>query len=241
MNILIIEDDFVLAHTIKKAFLKRKSDRHIHIILSYQEFLDSYHLIENYDIILTDLALPEGKECGLHIVRSIRAQNTYMPVIILSSYSELDILHRAFSLGASDYLIKPLRLRELEIRIENWHENIFRTRFLSQQREPLIYHGLMYNIADGSFSHMGRHLLLSRQNRHILTYLLREKETLIPTYRLKEYLWWDREGEEKRNLRIAIMRLRTALTESGIDEWIQTIRGEGYYFSAIPRYSQCYR
>ena len=78
--------------------------------------------MEAYDIIITDLRLGpyETELLGYKIIQIIRERNSEMPVIVISSHAEINVLRGAFDLGASDYIINAMRLKELELRVMNW-------------------------------------------------------------------------------------------------------------------------
>jgi len=67
-----------------------------------------------YDMLLLDLSLPDFS--GLEVIKQINNQST-IPIIVLSSYSDTDIKIQAFRFGVDDYLCKPFVLEELEVRI----------------------------------------------------------------------------------------------------------------------------
>lgn len=68
----------------------------------------------------------------------IRERDTRIPIIVLSGKGDIDVLRRAFALGASDYIIKPIRPKELELRIMNWLKQ--------SQSIPLSCHPTIYEI-----------------------------------------------------------------------------------------------
>ncbi len=68
----------------------------------------------------------------------IRERDPRIPIIVLSGQGDIDILRRAFSLGASDYIIKPIRPKELELRIMNWLKQ--------SQSLPLTAHPAIHEI-----------------------------------------------------------------------------------------------
>ena len=49
----------------------------------------------------------------------IRERDIQIPIIVLSGRGEIEVLRRTFALGATDYIIKPIRPKELELRIMN--------------------------------------------------------------------------------------------------------------------------
>lgn len=75
------------------------------------EYLKSYH----YDLVILDLQLPDGT--GNSLLRRMRETGHTMPVLILTAHSELESKVENFQAGADDYVVKPVAIAELAIRI----------------------------------------------------------------------------------------------------------------------------
>ncbi len=75
---------------------------------------------ENPDLILLDIAMPEPDGIGVlcWVRKQIKSMDT--PVIVLSANSETETMSRAQELGSIDYLIKPVKLTEVEAIIKKW-------------------------------------------------------------------------------------------------------------------------
>ena len=74
----------------------------------------SYIKNEHFDILLLDINLPDFT--GYEVLKSIK-NHTSIPVIITSAYNDTKSKLMAFKYGASDYMVKPIDLEELEARI----------------------------------------------------------------------------------------------------------------------------
>src|SRR5690554_7478870 len=70
-----------------------------------------------YDLILLDLMLPDGK--GIDFLKRLRASGDSTPVIILTALDQLSDRIAGLNAGADDYLIKPFDLAELSARIRS--------------------------------------------------------------------------------------------------------------------------
>jgi two-component system response regulator HydG len=69
-----------------------------------------------YDLVLTDVRMAEVD--GIEALRRIKAYNPYLPVLIMTAYSSVDVAVQALKAGALDYLHKPLDFEELRRGIE---------------------------------------------------------------------------------------------------------------------------
>lgn len=68
------------------------------------------------DIILTDVRMPYLN--GIDLVRTLRAENNSAQIIFFSGYDDSAYIRSALRLGASDYLLKPIKPNELNERLE---------------------------------------------------------------------------------------------------------------------------
>lgn len=92
MNILIIEDEILLAEKIKETFTKKVLSNRIKMIHSYESFLRELSIIESYDIVLVDIILSDScPKTGIDIIKIIRDKNISIPIVIISS---MDDFHR---------------------------------------------------------------------------------------------------------------------------------------------------
>lgn len=230
MNILIVEDDRYLSDKIYETFSKSAPINQVKVLHSYEEFLSHANNFEVYDMVLLDIMLSKDtNKTGLQILEHIRKTNTHIPIIIMSSMSDYTHLEKAFSLWAHDYVIKPFRIRELQIRVQRWFHNYVFAGHYNYERQ-LDYAGVSYFPSKNDFQIDGQSLQLSRANKYLLSLFLIHREKLLTHMFLIEKIWWYSEVMSEKNLRIKILRLKKQLAPYGLDEYISTIRGEGYIF-----------
>ncbi|HBB27493.1 TPA: hypothetical protein DCZ36_03295 [Candidatus Gracilibacteria bacterium] len=231
MNILIIEDNVFLAKRIARVFEAKIIVNRVKIRHSFLEFLEELPIISSYDMVLVDLKLSEDtlELCGYKIIRAIRKKQINIPIVVMSGFSDIDRLRLAFEYGASDYIIKPIRLLELEIRVFNWFKNYYLSNIPSSGSVH-SYKNLKYNLDKNEFYLDETLIPLTRNNKYILSLFFSHPEKLLQESFLCEKIWGDICFSTERNLRVNILRLKQALLPFGIDTWIQNIRGEGYIF-----------
>ncbi|HQB84004.1 MAG TPA: response regulator, partial [Candidatus Rifleibacterium sp.] len=130
MKILVVDDNASLARAIK-SFLNQEG--HVADVAGSvkegQKLLD----LSNYDLVLTDLKLPDGD--GLEIIRKAResAGSRLPEVILMTAFGSVESAVTAMRLGASDYLTKPVSMEEFSFRIQKIAER----RRLDEQNELL--------------------------------------------------------------------------------------------------------
>lgn len=228
MNILIIEDDLLLSRKLKEVFHKKVILNRIKLLHSYEDFVRELPVIDSYDIIITDILLWENSEkTGIDIVNTIRKKEINIPVVVISCFGEITWLEKAFETWASDYIIKPFRLQELEIRILKWFKMYFCSLRFGED-SSIDYKGLVYNIRNNKFSYHDTILELTKRSKYILSIFLSRPEIVIGEDFFVKKLWWDILHIIERNFRVNILRLKKELHIYGLDTWIHNVRWEGY-------------
>jgi two-component system nitrogen regulation response regulator GlnG len=110
-RILVIDDDRSVRHLIAKAF--EDTDVQVVPAATAEEGLQLLGEAQS-DVVLLDILLPESS--GLELFERIRTIDPKLPVIFITSLSSSDTAIKAMTLGAFDYLLKPLdlaRIRDL--------------------------------------------------------------------------------------------------------------------------------
>ena len=113
-SILIVEDDLTFA-TMLKTWLSRKGFQ----VYTSSGISSAYKELDNNDIdlILSDLRLPDGD--GTALLEWRKESNNDIPVIIMTSYADIQSAVNAMKGGASDYVSKPVQPDELLRKIED--------------------------------------------------------------------------------------------------------------------------
>lgn len=112
MRVLLVEDDRmigeVLAQTLKDAKYA------VDWVRDGQTALNTLES-QVYGVVLLDLGLP--KKDGLEVLRSIRAKDNPVPVLVITARDTLDDRIRSLDGGADDYVLKPFEMTELLARM----------------------------------------------------------------------------------------------------------------------------
>jgi len=190
--------------------------------------LNKYYIIDIYDVVLVDILLWNSKKNWIDIIHKIRSKNKKIPIVIISWLNDIKWLRLAFNAWANDYICKPFRIIELEIRILKWF-NKYLLLYSSNNKKILKYNWLEYCFYNNSFIMYNNKLKLSKTNKYILLLFISQNEKLLTEIYLIEKIWWDSNIVD-RNLRVTISRLKKWLWVYWIDNWIQNIRWEWYIF-----------
>ena len=112
MRILLIEDDALLADGLARAM---RHSGYVVDIADNGQLADNLLAGNTYELAILDLGLP-GLDGG-EVLRRLRARQQKTPVLVLSARLAVEERVRVLDLGADDYVVKPVRLDELEARV----------------------------------------------------------------------------------------------------------------------------
>ena len=112
MRVLLVEDDAMIGEAIQGAL--KDASYAADWVKNGQTALTTLGC-QHYDLVLLDLGLP-GKD-GLEVLRSIRAKDNPVPLLIITARDGLDDRLRGLDGGADDYVLKPFEMAELLARM----------------------------------------------------------------------------------------------------------------------------
>ncbi|MDD2237927.1 MAG: sigma-54 dependent transcriptional regulator [Kiritimatiellae bacterium] len=112
ISVLIVEDDPDGGLSVKEAI--EESGCRVTLTNCANDGLIAFRR-EPYDVVLTDLALPDMD--GVEVLRRIRKLSPETPVIIMTAYGSIDSSVQALKAGAYDYITKPLELDDLQAKV----------------------------------------------------------------------------------------------------------------------------
>lgn len=113
MKILVADDEPIMLKTIA---LKLKKDGHE--VIATDNGREAIELIESEkpELVITDIMMPFAS--GLEIAGKVKQSASPVPVIILSSMGQENVVLEAFNLGADDFITKPFSPNELSVRVK---------------------------------------------------------------------------------------------------------------------------
>jgi DNA-binding response OmpR family regulator len=220
LQVLIIEDNHALAANIFD-YLEACG----HIPDAAPDGTSGLNLAINnhYDAIILDWMLPRMD--GMSVLRKLREEHICeTPIIMLTAKDQLEGKLLGFENGADDYLVKPVALPELEIRLRVM---VSRAQARKVAGRVLRVRDLSYDLDSLEVSRGSRLLALSGTLRNVLELLMRESPRTVSRDRLERLIW----GEDVPDadlLRSYMHLLRRAIDQSGEDKLVHTITGTGY-------------
>jgi two-component system phosphate regulon response regulator PhoB len=178
------------------------------------------------DVILLDWMLPDGS--GPAITRKLRmeARTREVPIIMLTARAGDDDKVDGLASGADDYITKPFSPRELEARIQA----VLRRRAPQLTAEAVEIEGLSLNPATRSVEGDGKTLKMGPTEFELLHFFMTHTDRVYGRAQILDQVWGDHVFIEERTVDVHIRRLRDALSPSGHEDLVQTVRGAGYRF-----------
>jgi len=107
-NIMVI-DDVLDAGILIKKILERKG----HDVAVFTEEEDAVEYVKNQDVDLAILDIKLKKMSGVELLEEIRKVDKKVKVIMLTGYPTIETVKESLKLGASEYLLKPIDMKEL--------------------------------------------------------------------------------------------------------------------------------
>jgi len=185
------------------------------------EYLKSFH----YDLVILDLQLPDGT--GNSLLKRMRETGHTMPVLVLTAHSELESKVVNFQAGADDYVVKPVAIAELAIRVQ-----ALLRRGPALQENVLKARDLEINRLTRQVKRDGRRIELSPKEYSLLEYLFLHPGRVLSRSMIVEKIW-DQSFEGLTNIvDVYIGHLRRKVYEGHSHKLIRTVRGLGYMLDA---------
>ena len=223
MKILIVEDDFEIQDSIMQYLT---SDGFIcEQAYNLQESIEKISLF-NYDAILIDINLPDGK--GTELIKELKMRKKTSGIIVITARDAIEDRVKALEFGADDYLVKPFNLAELNARIKSL---IRRIRF---QGDNHITAG-DFQIFPNNFKVLVNEKMveLTKKEFDLLLFFVSNAGRVITKESLAGQLWGD-EMDFTYSFDFVyaqIKNLRKKVKAAGKRDYIQTIYGVGYKFN----------
>lgn len=204
MRILIVEDEKDLCQMIAKSL--KESGYEVDIANNGNEAMELLD-VENYDLIVLDLNLPEID--GMEILEEFRTFNQDTKIIILSARSQIKDKVEGLDKGANDYLSKPFHLDELEARIRS----LTRRNFITNN-QMLCYKNLSFDSKKRIVKIDDKEISLTRKELGILEYLLLNRGRPISQEELIDHVWDSSVDLFSNSIRVHISALRKKLKKA---------------------------
>lgn len=175
---------------------------------------------ETIHLMIADVMMPNLD--GFHLTEQIRQANYQMPILIVSAKSTFDDKRTGFSIGADDYMTKPIDMDEMILRVQA----LLRRANISEKK-VLTVNGCVLNEDSLQVTYKDMTLELRQKEFGLLHKLLSYPNQIFTRQSLMDEIWGMDTETDSRTVDVHIKRLREKLESVDVFE-IQTIRGLGY-------------
>ena len=216
-RILIVEDDKNLRKLIT-TYLKKNE----YITYEATNGLEALDIMDtNYiDLIISDIMMKEMD--GYELIKSLRDANYTIPILLVTAKSTIADKKEGFLLGADDYMVKPINMEELLLRVK-----VLLRRANAANEQKLIIGNLIIDYKQMSVLYKGKNYQLAQKEFQLLYKLLSTPDTIFTRQELIEEIWGLDSESDFRTVDVHIKRIREKL--NNVKEFeIVTIRGIGY-------------
>ncbi len=218
MKILVVEDEKKVASFIKKGL----EEEYYSVDVAFDGKEGSkLALNEEYDLIILDLMLPYKD--GISILKEIRNEKIFTPVLILTARDTVQDKVNGLDTGADDYLSIPFSFEELLARIRA----LLRRNSL-EKNNYLQAGDLKLDIEKHKIFRNDVEIILTPKEFAVLEYLLRNKNRVISRTKLSEHIYEFHFDPETNVIDVFINKLRNKVDKGFEKQVIQTVRGVGY-------------
>lgn len=217
IQILVVEDDEKL-NRIVCTYLK-DSGFQAKGCLNARDAYDAMYS-QLYDLIISDIMMPEID--GFEFAKTVRKVNERIPILFMSAKDDLPSKQRGFRLGIDDYMVKPVDLDELVLRVRA----LLRRANIETERKITV--GNLMLDADGMSAEVdGEEISLTTREFNIIYKLLSYPKKTFSRAQLMDEFWDVDSDTSLRAVDVYMTKLRNKL--SGCDGFkIVTVRGLGY-------------
>jgi DNA-binding response OmpR family regulator len=220
MRILVIEDEQALADFTAKAL---QADGYAVTVCHDGPAGEAAALTGDYALVVLDVLLP-GRD-GRDVLRTIRAHDPLLPVILLTARGAIEQKVEGLDLGANDYMTKPFSLEELSARV--------RAHLRSPgQRESSALEAadIRLDLRTRRVERDGHEVRLTAREFELLAYLMRHPDQVLSREQILNAVWGFDFDPRTKVLEVFIGYLRRKLEQAseGASDPIETVRNVGY-------------
>ena len=178
-----------------------------------------------FDCIISDIMMP-GVD-GVEFARTVRQLNQEIPILFMTARDDFAAKRQGFKAGVDDYLVKPVELEELLLRVEAL---LRRAKIAASKR--LTVGGLTLDADARTAVYNGAEIPLTVREFNLIYKLLSYPKKTFTRSQLMDEFWDSASAAGPRTVDVYITKLRDKF--SGCDAFeIQTVHGLGY--KAVPR------
>ena len=217
IHILVVDDDRELCRTVC-TYLNDCGFAAKSVLSAQKAYDEMYNNL--YDLVISDIMMPGGD--GFELAETIRKVNRRIPILFMSARDDLPAKQKGFRLGIDDYMVKPVELMELEMRVRA----LLRRANIEAERKLKV--GNLTMDADAMSALINdEEVATTTREFNILYKLLSYPNKTFSRAQLMDEFWDVESDTGLRAVDVYITKLRDKFSACNGFE-IRTVRGLGY-------------
>ena len=216
-RILVVEDDRELNQQVC-AYLKQNGYEAVGCLNANDAFNTLYN--DLYDLIVSDIMMP-GMD-GFEFARTVRENSKDMPILFMTARDDFAAKRQGFQIGVDDYMVKPIDLEELVLRIGAL---LRRAKIANSHR--ITVGNVVLDADERACTVDGEEVTMTTREFNILYKVLSYPKKTFTRAQLMDEFWDADSSSTLRTVDVYMNKLRDKF--AGCDAFeIQTVRGLGY-------------
>ena len=221
MKILVIEDEVLLANSIKALLENKGFD--VECVYDGEDGA-LYAQTGVYDLLILDVMMP--KMNGYEVARKVRSDRCTTPILMLTARSGIEDRLEGLNAGADYYLTKPFDTRELLACI-----NVLLRRQGTQVNE-LVVGNTALDLGSCTLSCGENTVRLSAKEFDVMRFMMQSKGRVLPKEMILSRVWGFESNAVENHVEVYVAMLRKKLSYIGSNVRIEAIRRLGYVMEA---------
>ena len=211
INILVVEDDAKL-NQIVCTYLNDSGFQAKGCLNAKDAYDEMYNNL--YELIISDIMMPEID--GFEFAQTVRRVNKTIPILFMSAKDDLPSKQKGFRLGIDDYMVKPVELEELPLRVRA----LLRRANIEMERKITV--GNLKMDADGMSAEVGgEEVNLTTREFNILYKLLSYPKKTFSRAQLMDEFWGVDSDTSLQAVDVYVTKLRDKLSDcDGKGTWV---------------------
>lgn len=216
-SVLVVEDD----ETINKMICAKLKQENFKTFQAFDgeealEIMDREHI----DLIICDIMMPNMD--GYELTRELRSVHNTIPILMVTAKSQLEDMEKGFKAGTDDYMIKPINMKEMILRVNA----LLRRAQIANEKKLVIgdavldYDALTVKIGNQEFD-------IPPKEFYLLFKLVSNPNKIFTRLELMDEIWGMDSEVDERTIDSHIKKLRRKFENYSAFK-ITTIRGLGY-------------
>jgi two-component system, OmpR family, alkaline phosphatase synthesis response regulator PhoP len=230
MHIAIIEDDKNISELL--GILMRDLNANTVVFENGFKGLDGV-MQSNFDCLILDLMLPGMN--GIEICKKLRQYKPNLPILMLTSQSEIEDKVLGLEIGADDYLIKPFNNVELVARVKALlRRSNKQLKSDIAEKELLIIGELQLNHSERTLTKNSIEIVLTAKEFDLLYLFMKQPSRAFSRIEILERVWGEQFEGLEHTVNSNINRLRSKIEDDpNHPKYLVTVWGLGYKFNKI--------